>query len=621
MTDVRDILRENGVHSAIVIDDVFDEAPRPDEIADDVWDIFFDDLSEADRKCIVNLFPGYSDAQFADLKRSGDFIQALWSGGSRLSGGARKALFENYESRNYAELQGLRGLVEELRQLGLKCETMGAEITDSAKEADLLLVDLFLGSGQQDGDIELTIERVKAIVEGRRVPPLVILMSRSRHLEQHQADFRDRAGLLGSTFRVASKQQIADFANLHRLLRRLAAHYGDAKALARFISAWDRGMDQARSRFVSSLRRLDLSDLAQIRALMLEFEDQKLGDYMLEVADRVLQYEIEAVEETIEAAGDLNEVDLERYPAPHLTGTPDLQELVYRGMFFHTRRLGGPIRLQFGDLLRWNRRGEGFDVSLVVTPACDLARYPHKGIMLLCGAMEELTPDAWSYRQDPVRTPVVVIQDRRWWIRWDLRAVRVVDFGKLMRSIEVSRGVDRIGRLRELHAVELQQKMLASLGRVGTPANPPIAFSVQVSLYYVGEDSKLKILGDFGRQQAACYVGRDAKSRSVYRLVLRESVCDDVERCLGDLSDKDVSESARSSLSVVRDGRSFVEILERGEIPVPELGGGPKSIVLDNQVVAIVIRDQQFGEDSPIPRNGRKAALIVNVIDGDTHDV
>lgn len=621
MSELGEFLVASGVRSAVVIDDVFDDVPRADELDDDNWNVFVDDLSDADDRVIGERFAGYRSNNITELRTQDKFIEALWECRTLLSKDAHDALFLDYQKRNIRELRFLDELVAELRRLGLRCDTMGTHLRAEVMGADLLLVDLFLGLRQHDVDMALTIELVKRLVSEREQPPLVVLMSSSPYLDEYQNRFRDRAGLLGSTFRVVSKRDLSDPEYLGRVLRRLAAHYGDAKKIARFIRAWDRGVAAARNRFVGRLRCLDLSDLAQIRALMLEFEGQKLGDYMLDIADRVLQYETEAVKETIEAARELNDVDLEQYPAPHLTGTPDLQALVYRGMFFHTRRLGGPIRLKFGDLLRWNRRSEVVDVSLVVTPACDLARFPHKGIMLLCGIMEELTPDAWSYRQNPVRTPVVILPDGCWWIKWDLRAVKVVSFDRLMRSIEVSKSVSRIGRLRELHALELQQKMLASLGRVGIPANPPIAFPVQMSLHYVGTDSRLKNLDDFGVQQAVCYVGRDAGSRSVYRLVMRESVCDDVERCVGDLGDTDVVESARRSLSVVRDGRSFVDMLERGELSVPEEGGRAKPVHIDNQVVALVIRDQEFGEDSAIPANGRKVALIINVVDVEAADV
>ena len=52
---------------------------------------------------------------------------------------------------------------------------------------------------------------------------------------------------------------------LETLLTRLANHYEDAKRVAGFVHAWDSGLDRARQNFIRILRRLDLSDLAQVR--------------------------------------------------------------------------------------------------------------------------------------------------------------------------------------------------------------------------------------------------------------------------------------------------------------------------------------------------------------------
>ena len=618
MTDLKTVLEDGGVRSAVVIDDVFDEAPRSTDLTSDEWNVFFDDLSEQDKTLVAERYPQYLDMQTDDLKRSDEFIRALWEHRGSLTKEAREVLFGSYEKTNIGERQGLDNLVETLEGLGLQCDTMGAEVIDAVYSADLLIVDLFFGRQQLETDVYHTVNLLEGIVEKRLQSPLVVLTSRSGRLENYRDSFRDRAGLLGSMFRVVPKDEIFDTANLGRLLRRLAVHYGDAKKIDRFICAWDAGMDQARERFITQLRRLDLSDLAQLRALMLEFEGQDLGEYMMELADRVLQYEIEAVEDTISAAIELNSVDLEKYPAPHLTGTADLQEFVYRGIFLHVHRLrlsgsDDSIKLQFGDVIRWVE--EGLNVFLVVTPACDLARGAVDSVVLLSGTLQDLEPTAWSYRQNPVRTPVVIRGAQRWWIKWDLKAVMVVAYDKL----QDGKKVERIGRLREIHTIDLQQKMLATLGRVGTPANPPVAFSVGVSLYYVDQESAARSLSDVTIRSAACYVGRDKRSNPVHRLVLGERDCDEIERGLRSLRDSDVHRLARANLSEIRENRSFFDQLEHGKISVPLEGRKPVDV--DGRSVAVVIRDGRFSEGSAIKGNHRNAALIIQVVDVGNADV
>ena len=406
MTELPKILEENGIRKAVVIDDVFDAVPRPDDLADGDWSTFFDDLDEDGSKLLAELYPGYEDAELENLKNSREFISVVWENRKNLPPTACDPLFSEYETTNATERTRLDALVMALKNLGLTCATIGRDPNDAAKEADLLIVDLFLGYQQSGNDMDRAVRRVKELVEGRtQNPPLVVLMSRSTRLQDKRNDFRDNAGLLGSTFRVISKADLAVSGKLETLLRRLALHYEDAKRVAGFVNAWDTGLEQARKNFIETLRRLDLPDLAQIRALLLDFEGQVLGEYLLDVADRVLQHEIEAQSSTISAAQELNKIDLSKYPAPHLTGSPDLQELVHRMIFQHVERQklsssGYTPQVQFGDILRCKDETTGAatrEVLLIVTPACDLVRSEVEHILVLPGALITLSAGDWSY--------------------------------------------------------------------------------------------------------------------------------------------------------------------------------------------------------------------------------
>ena len=376
----------------------------------------------------------------------------------------------------------LDALVGALEALGLACTTTGRELNEGAKRADLIFVDLFLGFHQSEDDMRRAVQRVEELVEGRiQIPPLVVLMSRSSRLQEKRNEFRDRAGLLGSTFRVVSKADLAKERTLETLLMRLVNHYEDAKRVAGFVHAWDSGLDQARQKFIRILRRLDLSDLAQVRALLLDFEGQTLGEYLLDVADRVLQHEIEDDDNTIASALELNKIELDKYPAPHLAGSPDLQELVHRMVFVHPDRLRlsaieDKVQLQFGDVLRWKAdEGDGYGeaVSLVVSPACDLVRDGAERVMLLSGTLEELQPKNWSYQPGPVRTAIVILPDEgRKWIKWNLKNVKSLERDELDRLVGEDASLKRIGRLREIYAIEIQQVLLADLGRIGRPPGP-----------------------------------------------------------------------------------------------------------------------------------------------------
>ena len=626
MTALRSLLEESGIRTAVVIDDAFDVVPRPDELDDADWTIFFDDLVEQNKGLLTDLYRGYGETPTEALKGSQEFINILWENRTELP---TRVLFEEYESRTSNERRLLDRLVTFLKDLGLTCTTMGRDQNDKALHADLVIVDLFLGFRQVDVDIESAVCRLKEIIRDReKSPPLVVLMSRSPRLQERRNDFRDNAGLLGSTFRVVSKADLAETIVLEKLLRRLANHYDDAKRVARFVHAWNVGLDRARENFISVLRRLDLSDLAQVQALLLKFEKQKLGEYLLDVADGVLQHEIENDDDTIGAALELNRIDLTKYPAPHLVGTSDLQELVYRMVFMHSDRLrlsedGGKVQLQFGDLLRWkdeDRTAFSDDVSLVITPACDLVRggdnHGAKRVTLLSGKLEELDPRSWSYQSRPVRTAIAILPaESRKWIRWNLKDIKTLSWGELNDLFDEPEGLVRIGRLRELYAIEIQQMMLADFGRIARPASLPAGFPLDVSLFYVGTDSRALKLDVQGIELATCYVGRDASSKPIQRLILTEQACDRIERMICGLDSDSIHPSARAGFASVKADSGFFDKLERGEIEIPSPDGGEKMVQsADNKIHAAIIRDDNFDEGSKVSGSRKKAALIIKVM-------
>ena len=626
MTELVRLLERAEVHKAVVIDDVFDEVPRADELGDENWAIFFDDLDEDGRTLLSDLYSGYDEKSPEELKQSQEFISVVWENRNRLPAKAGSALFSDYERTCSGERKELEKLVAHLRSLGLVCTPLGRGPDEKAKDADLVVIDLFLGYQQSEGDLDRAVRRVSQLVKDRAEnPPLVILMSSSPRLLKRKGHFRDQAGLLASTFRVVSKEDLRNPGVLNRLLRRLVGHYEDAKRVARFIHAWDAGLDQARKNFIRMLRRLDLSDLAQMQALLLEFEGQKLGEYLLDVVDDVLRHEIEGDRDTISAALELNRIDLTRYPAPHLADTPDLQELVCRMVFMHSNRLrlskdNSKMQLRFGDLLRWqNDDGTdvGDEVSLVITPACDLVRNGTASIALLSGRLENLQPENWSYRDRPVRTAVVILpgEDRKW-IEWNLKNVRTLSWDELDNLCGEAGRLIRIGRLRELCAIEIQQMTLAGLGRVGRPANLPGPFPVDVSVFYVSSDLKAREIDAGGIEPATCYVGRDEDSKPIHRLVLTEQTCDCLERTLCNLDGENVHPAARSSLDALKGDSDFFDRLERGEMEIPTPGGGPRKIRGgDHNIYAVAIRNDGVFEGSQVSNDWRKAAFVLKVSD------
>ncbi len=627
MTALRALLEETHVRRVAVIDDVFDVVPRTDELSDAGWSTFFDDLGEAGHAQLAGLFPAYETTGREELQTSQPFVEVLWNNKNALP--AATALFLDYETTNATELTTLNSLVAALEALDLTCARMGRELTDDAKAADLLFVDLFLGHQQTEADLQRAIRRVMEIMDSRHAsPPLVVLMSRSSRLLERKNEFRDAAGLLGSTFRVVSKADLANSEVLETLLWRLANHYEDAKRIAAFVHAWDSGLDRVRKEFVQLLRRLDLPDLAQVQALLLDFEGQSLGEYLLDIADRVLQHQIEGDRGTILAAKELNKIDLRRYPPPHLTGSPNLQDLVHRMIYQHVERLdlskgNNLVQLQIGDVIRLKDAASQTpteNVFVIVTPACDLVRGTRaEGVLILPGTLKLLSAADWTYGTSMGnKTPVFRAADGAFsWIKWAPKRRTVIPYDSICEDLRAGGKYERIGRMRELYAVELQQSLLADMGRIGQTANPPATFPVTLTLFMVSPEATARSIAIDPLASAVGFVGRDQDSKKVEHLVLGEAACDAFRKTVRTLAADAVYTSARENLAAMQSDFEFFSRFERGLVEAPQKAGKWQEEKSSDgaRVLIHVVRNEGVNEGDAVSGNRRNTPFVLKISD------
>ncbi len=634
---LKELLAGKGLTTALIIDDAYDDVPTAEALLsdDEAWANFFADLG-ADREILSDAFPEFDRSDASDLKRNDTFVATVWGLRSRLRVELWNSLFERYVNDEVSDRRYLEQLASSLVALGLAVVTSGRRIPNEARTASIIFADLFLGSGQIDGDMETSIVRLRGLLAGREShPPLVILMSRSSRLEDKKGYFREKAQLLGAMFRVYSKQDLLDNSLLTRTLERLAQHYDDGVRVAAFLQAWDVGLESAKQRFLGTIRRLDLADYGQINELLLNFEGQPLGSYLLDVVGGVLEHEIEGDIATISAAEELKRINANSYPPPYLAGSPDLQDLVYKCLYQNPERLrvttttcGAPV--SFGDILIRRQALESIviadgtadddDVLLVLTPACDLARPGVKRVLLLAGDFEELTPAKWIYRDDPVRTPIIKLSNgRRMWIHWDLKNPRTMTLTEIREALEDGGAYILQVRLRDSQALELQQKMLSDLGRVGVLAPMPATFPVSVEASYIGVDGVPKrfptpILDQDG---GICFAGRDRESKPIARLVLSEGACNELVLCISRLDTKDVHSRAVDTLKRLKVS-GFGQMLEQGlTAPKPdantliEIKTAVEAGKTQAEVIGLIVRNPVT---DAIDQSKMKSAALVMVL-------
>jgi len=658
---VNELLADRKLTSALIIDDAYDQEPMARDLVadDDAWSQFIADI-QAEHDAIVQIFPAYDDLSSDDLRTSDDFVAAVWNARGKISETNWNVLFDDYVRATEGDRVFLNALQERLTTLGIAYTTCGRKLPGDVPQTPLIFADLFLGSAQEVNDIADSVDRLMRLLKGREAePPVVILMSRSGRLGDKKAEFRDKAGLLGALFRVSSKNDLIADSNLEKVLRRMAQHRPDALRVARFLKSWEDGLESAKKNFLISIRRLDLSDYVQVRQVLLNFEGQPLGSYLLDVFDRVLQFEIEGDNATIEAADHLNSIDPDSYAVPYIAESADLQHLVYRTISQNPNRLkvratdcGAPVG--FGDILvrtkpkvkdensdaregdrcaekvgdtSANAEEQPADAYLVLTPACDLVReHGTARVLMISGAVSDLNSRAWNYKESSaLRTPIIEIGgNRRIWIKWDAKKLRMLLSSEISTLLENTGEYDVVARLRESNALEIQQKVLSSMGRVGLLAPMPATFEVAVRIVFLSEDGNLKELDlpVLSKEGGVCFVGRDQEGKENTRLILTEQSIDDLLAAIAELDVASLAEAARRCIERAKASKTFESDLRRGLL-VPSTESGYRPITClrdgaanakDTEVIGSIARNPPT-EKSPTHAH---AGLVICLTDIET---
>lgn len=581
---LKDLLKERGIERALIVDDACDLVPRASDLQDqtDQWAIFIDDLNPAQRELIDKKSP--KTASFDSGQKIADdrYVAAVWELRDEL-GEVAKPLLETYQNRQVDDTAYVELARKILEDLGLSCETAGRDFEGLAAETQLILIDLYLGGAQNDAALEESMKRLAEVVSLRKAdPPLVVLISRSNLLHERRDRFRDEVGLIESGFRILPKKDLIVSGRLERQIERLVDSQPETLKLARFFAALEDDVKRAAERTLRVMRRLSLSDIAQIQQLLLEAEEAPAGSYLVDVFDRVLQHEIESEKAIIAAALELNDLTPERHPPAFVAGSLELQELVSMTLTQAKERLRLPgtphSDVTFGDLLRVrkvSKRKRGVkgviwpsgviaeSIFLVLTPVCDLQHGQSPKILLLVGEVQALGRDDWAYKGD-TRTPAIKIDDALVWIKWDLKHVDTVTGDVLTEAVKDGR-VEHVARLRDSHAFELQQEVLAGLGRVGLLAPMPANFPVSIEAYVTDVDKKFVLLDVPGLGEGGViWSGRDKVANTVKKLVLRETLSDALQDAVAEIDPKHVAEQARGPFKQIQSSAELPSMLTRG---------------------------------------------------------
>jgi hypothetical protein len=552
------LIRENHIDDIAIIDDAYDDVPKAAEIKAENWNLFLDEMDDESIPLIIELLSieGYDEKVVQDHRADDDFTARLWGQQHRLSARVNKALFEGYINEQQGKAAQLQPLEKIFREdLGTQVHCLGRSSDYTNLRTRIVFIDLFLGITGEEEAIERAIRTIREI---RNVdpnnPPVVILMSSSPRLTSKRDVFRDDGQLLGCQFRSIEKSVFSDLNTFLAEVHDLISSYPDSLKLNRFILAWERALNAQREGFLRSVRKLDLTDYADLKRLILDAEGEGLGDHLIDVYHTYFHHFLESDRDLLDAGHALNSLEFKTYPPSHFLPTEEIKPILDATIFENAERVKYEKQvarmshlesIQLGDIfiLAEAIAGEDRDVLVVLTQACDLQQGNAKSILLIKGKLKPYTVLNYRIPNAP-RTPIIDIDgsffvidwDENWPITWSLDSL-----DELLGAAGVAGRYSKIRRFRSLYGLQLQQRFIGNLGRVGTPSSLQATWPVGLSVFYRNSTSQAQELICFpiAETLAACIAGRGEKEKLENIVIYPEAVrkiCNKImELCNGDM--------------------------------------------------------------------------------------
>ena len=416
-----------------------------------------------------------------------------------------------------AALRPLISLADYLRQhlqINVREFNSSAEPEKIIKyEPQLVFLDWFLGNnpsqshegigrgGEPPDAVLAAVERVEELLRqwpSEKPKPLVVLMSSIIGVESYASEFCRRSGILRGMFFAVPKTALSDSVSLRFHMRWFAMSLPYGRRVQNAMDTLRTRFEIAKNQFFERISDLTLSDYSYIQSLSLQNDGQPLGDYLLSLFSDYLGQLLFA-EGLHGVRADLDAMTFGE-AIPNLGPPSDRLAEVFHSSLFDTSvgalvahplaaNESEPPALTLGDVLRRQvPDGTTPDLYLVINAQCDLAfrRVPEgntadasQSILLLPGFLNRL--GGQTGRQLRAKTELYQQDGENYWIRWDTKQVRAIDYGKFSEWI-CETGFQREARLRLPFALELQRAFAADLTRMGSPVMPPIYRLIEGSL-------------------------------------------------------------------------------------------------------------------------------------------
>ena len=389
--------------------------------------------------------------------------------------------------------------------------------------------------------------------------------------EEKVPQFRDNAKLLASKFRFISKKTFRkDQAKVEYMLGQLVTQRRSGDAVEKLLYNWRSSTVSALDDMLESVRRLDVTDYAYLQHYRLDAEQVSLLQYLTWLYNSYLS---SLIEERLA----INNADLvaplkcEEIPPAILQPMSEIPKIYSKVTTTQIQNFddGNKVPIWTGDLfVRYQLLGdnptkeyetsalsvmpsadaeaapentytpgtsgaplqeaEGTgeeemspqpDIFAAVTPFCDLipGHLKAKSVLLVGGELAEFgqSKTASNHLLVHDKNGTLIDNPLRFQIKWDLKWTASYPISAFDGKGIIGTDYTRVGRLRELYAAEIIQKLSADMSRVGVPVAPPFTHSLYVKAVIKLNGEPLVVLDEGGDKSMAweLYSSRSGEKR------------------------------------------------------------------------------------------------------------
>ena len=163
-------------------------------------------------------------------------------------------------------------------------------------------------------------------------------MSRRTSSVEATEEFRNKSSMFASGFRFLDKRRMSLPGELEALIGDLSRQREPYIALSKFTASWRKGIEKSADETINYFRQLDAEDWVQVHHLLLKEENQALGSYILELADKLLLHELESNEDIVNKASALTGLSKNEFLPSTATREKDTFGIIERTQFVHKVR-------------------------------------------------------------------------------------------------------------------------------------------------------------------------------------------------------------------------------------------------------------------------------------------